>query len=805
MDLKGADIHDFLSCLGRHAITNATFGFHGSRRAERINCDIVFVEDTDELGLAGLSGFHSTHKEEKTEATPAGWGSDSTQNEDNAGWDNPESNKHTNSGWGEVKNEERDEPMPSSPGWGTVSNNEERKETIDPSAGWAEADQESSKPTNSGWGMEIENEEKNDARPSSPGWVTETNNEKTRETIDPSAKWAVSDNPSLDRGRWGDEQVGGDDGGGWDSAGRSKADEAVPASDSRAGWGSEKVDTPVDDWYMTESKVSKTDNDNSKGASKVAFMHPSRRNTDDDLTDTVVDERRSGKFAPSGSNMVPLGKRKCGTKPGFSHNVVPKATMLKDPQVFQDKEGQMGWGMSKQTTGEDKGCWSNTLLQEEGWAHEDVQGKELGGDEWASSTDKGNVSTSWQTDQELTNNGDQKGIWNPPPSGKALAGWGADSNEQGKDIGSAHEGGWGQIEAKQETQPGSVQNGDDWSSQPDRELKSSSSHGWGSMDMQTDNDSAGVQGWNDMQSDAPAVPAINKVRKSVLTSWGSGSREPLKRDTAPRKTFNKGLIGGSWAGFGSNNPQSQSRRPRIRALLNLPEYSELDELYKATNKILHHSDYQPGDKLKPEDEKFILEKIIVHHPDKEAKLGCGVDHVMIDSHGEHQVSCFWVVQKDGSRTDFSYWKCLEQLLETKYPGGMKKESEKEEAKDSWTTGMSSMSPAKVCDQDKAQDCWTKLPSSTACTWDQKEAKDSWKTGVIDIAPKGGISDQGSWGMGVESVAPSKTASSQKGVEVDTPNEILGDVNGAWDAWATSVDTATSMHNQDEAVSSGWEM
>ncbi|MCO5597716.1 hypothetical protein L7F22_051797 [Adiantum nelumboides] len=137
------------------------------------------------------------------------------------------------------------------------------------------------------------------------------------------------------------------------------------------------------------------------------------------------------------------------------------------------------------------------------------------------------------------------------------------------------------------------------------------------------------------------------------------------------KRYNNGYASSPWRDSASVCPPNNDRRSRLKAMISLPEYSEIDELYKTTNKILHYSGYQRGDRLNSDDERFVLENILAHHAEKEAKLGCGLDYLMIDSHADHQVNCFWVMRKDGSKTDFSYWKCLEHLLEGKYPHAAK--------------------------------------------------------------------------------------------------------------------------------------
>ena len=39
--------------------------------------------------------------------------------------------------------------------------------------------------------------------------------------------------------------------------------------------------------------------------------------------------------------------------------------------------------------------------------------------------------------------------------------------------------------------------------------------------------------------------------------------------------------------------------------------------------------YTDGDPLSTEDQAYIMENVLAHHPDKDAKLGAGIDHIMV--------------------------------------------------------------------------------------------------------------------------------------------------------------------------------
>ncbi|KAK6130878.1 hypothetical protein DH2020_035362 [Rehmannia glutinosa] len=84
--------------------------------------------------------------------------------------------------------------------------------------------------------------------------------------------------------------------------------------------------------------------------------------------------------------------------------------------------------------------------------------------------------------------------------------------------------------------------------------------------------------------------------------------------------------------------------------------------------ILHSGKYESGDRLSPEHEKTILERLLAYHPESEKKIGCGVDYITIGYHPNFESSrCLFIVRKDGELVDFSYWKCIKGLIRKNYP------------------------------------------------------------------------------------------------------------------------------------------
>lgn len=66
--------------------------------------------------------------------------------------------------------------------------------------------------------------------------------------------------------------------------------------------------------------------------------------------------------------------------------------------------------------------------------------------------------------------------------------------------------------------------------------------------------------------------------------------------------------------------------------------------------------YRPGDRVSDADAKDV-ESLLDRHPDREDKVGCGVDHFEVQE-ADFGSKCFRVVRIDGSWARFSYKKCI---------------------------------------------------------------------------------------------------------------------------------------------------
>lgn len=84
--------------------------------------------------------------------------------------------------------------------------------------------------------------------------------------------------------------------------------------------------------------------------------------------------------------------------------------------------------------------------------------------------------------------------------------------------------------------------------------------------------------------------------------------------------------------------------------------------------ILHSGKYAIGDRLSPEHQRTILQRLLPYHPECEKKIGPGVDYITVGYHPDFESSrCLFIVRKDGESVDFSYWKCIKGLIRKNYP------------------------------------------------------------------------------------------------------------------------------------------
>ncbi|KAM3336306.1 hypothetical protein ACQJBY_030349 [Aegilops geniculata] len=126
--------------------------------------------------------------------------------------------------------------------------------------------------------------------------------------------------------------------------------------------------------------------------------------------------------------------------------------------------------------------------------------------------------------------------------------------------------------------------------------------------------------------------------------------------------------GPAWRSNGPNRGGSNSEQ-RGSSNFTLAEqqiHAQVDPIMKEVKRIIRES--RDGIKLSGDDERFIVENILMYHPEKEKKMAGNNNYIMVAKHQKfHSSRCLYVASSDGPPTDFSYKKCLENMIRIHYP------------------------------------------------------------------------------------------------------------------------------------------
>ncbi|KAL6629149.1 hypothetical protein ACP70R_028914 [Stipagrostis hirtigluma subsp. patula] len=148
----------------------------------------------------------------------------------------------------------------------------------------------------------------------------------------------------------------------------------------------------------------------------------------------------------------------------------------------------------------------------------------------------------------------------------------------------------------------------------------------------------------------------------------SGNNKGWKSDGWGAKT-------GNWGGQ-RNNPGRPPRRPDESGPPRQQRFeltTEEKNILRVVEPIIYRvrrifREACNGVRLPPEDDKFIQENVLEHHPERQSKVSGEIDHIMVDKHQVFQdTRCLFVVSTDGTCSDFSYLKCLENFVRKNYP------------------------------------------------------------------------------------------------------------------------------------------
>ena len=90
------------------------------------------------------------------------------------------------------------------------------------------------------------------------------------------------------------------------------------------------------------------------------------------------------------------------------------------------------------------------------------------------------------------------------------------------------------------------------------------------------------------------------------------------------------------------------------------EYCNMDVVKNEIKKILNK--YKDGEKVDNDDKNFLMD-LLKYHYNYEEKIK-NMDYIIVDRNEKYKFSrCFFIVNKDGNKTDFSTKKCIENIIE----------------------------------------------------------------------------------------------------------------------------------------------
>ncbi|KAH7655300.1 DNA-directed RNA polymerase protein [Dioscorea alata] len=312
------------------------------------------------------------------------------------------------------------------------------------------------------------------------------------------------------------------------------------------------------------------------------------------------------------------------------------------------KPAQNDWGSSKKPAQDEGGSFKKSAQDDWASADNSSQGdwgsaKDSTQDDWGSvkvfskKPAQGNWDLAKKSAQDDSGSAKEPSVYSSPSQDgwvttdkkPAQGDWGAGKNPAPDDWGSAKEpskDGWasGKVPAMDNAQDG-------WAS-----AKESAQDGWGSAG-QNGRGSRAKGGWGSSNVTEPKNQKNHSTRFDDRKGWNAN------------RSFN-----------------SAGRRPDFFTCEEEKILVEVEPIMQRIRKILHDS--SDGGRLSADDQKFVVENVFEHHPEKHAKVTDEIDYMMVDKHKNFQDSrCLYVVSSDGSSTDFSYLKCMENYVKIQFP------------------------------------------------------------------------------------------------------------------------------------------
>uniref|UniRef100_A0A0D9VCB6 DNA-directed RNA polymerase subunit n=1 Tax=Leersia perrieri TaxID=77586 RepID=A0A0D9VCB6_9ORYZ len=529
------------------------------------------------------------------------------------------------------------------------------------------------------------------------GWGTEKKENLSEERAK-NVAWSDQGTTSATDGGWNDAAAGAD-------IGVTKPAEQenscwdVPAtvdknSSDWGGWGSEKKDNSSEpaEHVAWSDQGTKGATDGGDGFNKNVDRD-SWGNMSASPSNTSWGKRKSDEVHNTWEKRKPDGGDATWKKQSSTRNY-GNGTWEKQPSSWKENKGRGSNGGSWEKSNAQKGSWGNDQtqnnnndMQQDTWGNVTTHNNDTENKSWENVASNAHASTQKSWGNDAASPADN--AWNVAPVSQGNEnsdGWNSaravDSSNKDKDscgnvAGSPSFNAWNAAQVSQDNEGSDAKQSGSWDGWNSAQADDSSNKGKESWDnvAASPSDSA----WN-----AAPVSQDNKNSDTKEPgSWGgwdsAQAEEPSNKDW---KSEGWGARGGNWRGQ-RNNPGRPPRKPDGRGLPRRPDdrgpprrhfdltaeeekiLGEIEPIVLSIRRIIRES--IDGVKLSSEDEKFIKENVLEHHPEKQSKVSGEIDHIMVDKHQIFQDSrCLFVVSSDGTRSDFSYLKCMENHVRKTY-------------------------------------------------------------------------------------------------------------------------------------------
>ncbi|KAL8161234.1 hypothetical protein V2J09_012723 [Rumex salicifolius] len=653
---SGIDVYDFLQLVRNTRVEEEDVGCLG------VDVDKFGMEDEYmEEDMSPKGDSKAVFEDGEVEVDNAdGW--------EGGAWNSGNEKQDTNSVWGSK-----------SGGWDSKTSEPEQ-------TAWGSASDSLAPPGSGGWGAANEigkSTQGHTANEGAFGWNQSGECGSKKTVPETSSAWDSVSKGDNEQGAWGSasDSLAPTSSEGWGAANEiGKSTQGHTANEGAFGWnqsgewGSKKI---VPETSSAWGSVSKGDNDDASGwGSKKNNPEASNTwgvsNKLPKISEGWGSQSESGKSAAAASG----GKQSGGW--GSKENASETSNAWGSRKEFSSPLSSNVWGSasagnsggwsSKKDNIETSNIWgapTNTNEKVETsstWGSSKEVSPPTGSQGWGSANEGNNTAPSGSSNWNTTDNSHEKSGWGSMNVAKSEAekesSWVSPSQTDNGDA-----LGWGSL-ANEKSAPSDSQGWDAKISGTEANASVDAQSQWGKPSASSSSDqwqeAANSQGWGALKSD---------------NGGENGTQSPSPWGQAGGSTWKKKGPSTPWGSSDTSDWKNRQNRP---ARPPRPSDGSRNNMYT------------DGDPISAEDQSYIVDHVLAHHPDKDAKVGGGMDHIMgscdeetrlqkignrfeyelhlVSKHTNFQDSrCMYVVSIDGQKQDFSYRKCMENLVKKKYP------------------------------------------------------------------------------------------------------------------------------------------